>query len=549
MSRRLGLSLSSRRVFAALRHNLTLPVASFSSVAETRPPPTSSPTTTPQILHHLSPSADDYGRNIFIDKCTLTVQAGSGGHGCVSFHRDIHISDGPPNGGDGGTGGNVYIQAVKGPTSLHKLARRSVIKAGRGGSGSGGNQGGSKGDDVLIQVPLGTVVREVWRSDPGAVPDAEDLKLAGGGTVEMETLPTQTSRDRWIFYPGTRPTEADRKSMPPPPAPRKSSLAMMEPQSPIELDLSEHMEQPMLLIAGAEGGFGNPHFMKPSPKPKIATKGELGVRLKLELELKLLADVGLVGLPNAGKSTLLRSVTNSRTRVADWAFTTLSPSIGTVILDNDEGRPAVRSELGDGKGLRTHFTIADIPGLVEDAHQDKGLGLSFLRHIERARILAFVIDLSAGDAVAALKSLWKEVEEYGKLRNRELREEFDGETTEWKTFGHRERSWKEEEGTVVVYPESRRREAPSLPSLLSKPWFVVATKADKEGTQDNFRALQSYLAKVAAGEIDHPSGAAGWGGPLAALPVSAIRAEGVDKISQWVGSILQSLNASHANEQ
>ena len=139
----------------------------------------------------------------------------------------------------------------------------------------------------------------------------------------------------------------------------------------------------------------------------------------LELELKLLADVGLVGLPNAGKSTLLRALSNSRTRIGNWAFTTLQPSVGTVVLDNHKGRPTFRS-FGKTGEPRTHFTIADIPGLIEDAHLDKGLGLGFLRHVERAAMLLFVIDLSAGDAVSALEALWKEVGEYETLRNREI---------------------------------------------------------------------------------------------------------------------------------
>ena len=227
-----------------------------------------------------------------------------------------------------------------------------------------------------------------------------------------------------MFYPGAKTAEETQITLPPPPKPRRSNMAMMTPKAPIELDLSEDMEKPILLAAGAVGGLGNPHFAtRETPKPKFASKGELGVRVTLELELKLLGDVGLVGLPNAGKSTLLRSISNSRTRVGDWAFTTLAPSIGTVVLDNNEGRPSIRSVGEDGKSPRTNFTVADIPGLVEDAHLDRGLGLGFLRHIERARILAFVIDLGAGDAVLALQNLWKEVGEYEKLRNQELNED------------------------------------------------------------------------------------------------------------------------------
>ena len=501
----------------------------------------------PQILHHLSPAADDYGRHLFVDKCTITIQAGSGGNGCVSFHRDVHVPDGPPNGGDGGSGGSVYIQAIKGPTSLHKLATRAVVKAGRGSGGSGGNQGGTRGTDVLLQVPVGTVVREIWRSDPSRDQEEENLYMDGGGKVELHELaaPRPEKKEKWIYYPGVKGSDLGRISLPPLPKPRRSSLSIMEPTAPIELDLSEHMEKPMLLAAGAVGGLGNPHFsVKDSPKAKIATKGELGVQLKLQLELKLLADVGLVGLPNAGKSTLLRSVTNSRTRIGDWAFTTLSPSVGTVVLDDHKGRPQIRSQLKDGEGLRTHFTIADIPGLIEDAHQDKGLGLSFLRHIERARILAFVIDLSAGNAVHALQGLWKEMGEYEKARNKDIKEESENGLVEWSSFDQKDNPKYQRDvkgGSMVVYPESRRRGTPEDSPISSRPWFVVATKADKEGTQENFAQLRAYVNKVAAKEVDHPSGKVGaWRNKIATIPVSAIRAEGVSEIPRWVGSLLES---------
>lgn len=516
------------------------------------PPP---PAASPQILHHTSPEADDYGRSVFVDKCTLTIHAGNGGHGCVSFLRDIHTPDGPPNGGDGGSGGNVWIQAVKGHTSLHKLARRKIVRAGRGAGGRGGSQGGAKGDDALILVPTGTVVREVWRSDPSAeVEERERLKLGSGEMVQFDTLQNRESakrdeeRARWVFYPGAKTAQDTQMAMPPPPQPRRSYLAMMAAKAPVELDLSDHMETPTLLAAGAVGGLGNPHFASSdNSKPKFASKGELGVRLSLELELKLLADVGLVGLPNAGKSTLLRSITNSRTRVGDWAFTTLSPSIGTVVLDNHEGRPTVRSRGEDGKGPRTNFTIADIPGLVEDAHLDKGLGLGFLRHIERARILAFVVDLSDGDAVSALQKLWKEVGAYETLRNRELNEETEHRTVTWKSFGSGQTTsipnqhGPGEEGMVVHPDPARELEPLKLPPISSKPWFVVATKADQGDSQPNFAHLHTYIRGVESGEMTHPSGRQrGWRNRIAAIPVSALRGEGVSKIPEWVAALLDS---------
>jgi GTPase len=527
---------SSSRVFQSSNHS-----------------PSTSPTSSTQILHHLSPQPDDYSRSVFLDKCTLTLHAGSGGNGCVSFLRDIHIADGPPNGGDGGSGGNVWIQAVKGHTSLHKLARRGIVKAGRGIGGQGGNKGGARGADVIVQVPVGTVVREISRSDPTAEEEENKrLRLGTGGDLEFETLQngasrtTSEKRERWVYYPGAKTANDTRHALPPPPKPRRSHLSTMAPKAPIELDLSEHMEKPLLLAAGAVGGLGNPHFAtKAVPKPKFASKGELGVRVTLELELKLLADVGLVGLPNAGKSTLLRSISNSRTRVGDWAFTTLSPSVGTVVLDNHEGRPLVRSGGEDGKGSRTNFTIADIPGLIEDAHLDKGLGLGFLRHIERARMLAFVVDLSAGDAVLALQNLWKEVGEYENLRNKELNEETEQRMVDWQSFGSRSTtipSHDNDDGGMIIHPEpSRQLEPLKLPPISSKPWFVVATKADKEDTKQNFANLQAYIRSVEHGETPHPSGRKNaWRSRVAAIPVSAIRSEGVSRIPEWVAALLDS---------
>ena len=464
--------------------------------------------------------------------------------------RELHIPDGPANGGDGGSGGNVWIQAVVGQTSLHKLARQGIIKAGRGTGGQGKSQGGKRGEDVLIQVPPGTVIREVWRSDP-TTEEEERLHTMGTRLEEDDGVAGRRQREkanRWLLYPGNTPSENENTELPKPLPPRRTNMHALQPTNPINLDLSHAMEKPMLLAAGAAGGLGNPHFVKrDTPKPKFASKGELGIRLKLELELKLLADVGLVGLPNAGKSTLLRSISNSRTRIGDWAFTTLSPNIGTVVIDNNEGRPVVESETPDGD-RRTNFTVADIPGLVEDAHQDKGLGLGFLRHVERARMLAFVIDLSAGDAILALQNLWKEVGEYEKLRNKELNEETVKSVGPigWKGFGvqaaQAAEADEDNEEHLIIHPEPGRALEPlKLPPISSKPWFVVATKADKPETQETFIALRAYLQGVQEGNVAHPSGKGnGWRASIAAIPVSAIKRQGVDKITQWVVTLLDS---------
>ncbi|KAJ9610606.1 GTPase of the mitochondrial inner membrane that associates with the large ribosomal subunit [Cladophialophora chaetospira] len=563
------------------------------------PPPLTDPST------HLNPTPEDYSRSIFIDKCILSISSGSGGSGCVSFLRDVHISDGPPNGGDGGSGGSIYIQAVPGQTSLHKIARRGIIKAGRGIGGQGKSQGGRRGEDICIQVPVGTVVREIWRSDPLAEEELRLKELRGKMTEEeILTLPPEESglRNRFVIYAGAT-TTADKRSISANlPAltsnemkPRRSHLSILAPPAPITLDLSTPNETPILLAAGAVGGLGNPHFAsKADPKPKYATKGELGVRIKLELELKLLADVGLVGLPNAGKSTFTRAISKSRTRIGDWAFTTLSPTIGTVILDDNVGRPLVRSGVAstDPNDVsiipRTQFTVADIPGLIEDAHLDKGLGLSFLRHIERARILAFVVDLSAGDAVAQLKALWKEVSEYENLRDRELNSQSEkhGErVVKWSPFeaqsplGPKDPSnsvFNEAGEGMSIFPSGSNIHRSSkfgleplrYPPISAKPWFVIGTKADipsmnssdntanpssllnyspEEGrspstTQANFLSLAQYMKSVEAGQVEHPSQKKnGWRTRVAAIPVSAIRGEGIDKVIRYTAGVLDSL--------
>ncbi|KAK5133561.1 hypothetical protein LTR08_007600 [Meristemomyces frigidus] len=514
---------------------------------------------------HLTPEPPDFSSASFTDACTLTLAAGAGGHGCISFLREKYISHGPPNGGDGGTGGSVYIQAVRGETSLHKLARRGILKAGRGKNGQGSLRGGSRGEDILVVVPVGTVVREISRHDPLVEEDAAARRAKGFGSdadehdidpdAEGADQTRQWRRDKWLLFPGILPKAFTTADFPPLPRPRRSNLAATEPPGPIRLDLSQPMAQPLLLASGATGGLGNPHFVtKTLHKPKFATKGEDATRIHLQLELKLLADVGLVGLPNAGKSTLLRALTNSRTRVGSWAFTTLAPSVGTVVLDNHTGRPALAAPdpvTGMRKAGRTNFTIADIPGLIEDAHLDRGLGLGFLRHIERAAVLAFVVDLAAGDAVAALRGLWREVGEYEQLRKREVAAETrraGGDETE------EEDGAEGDQGGMVAYtpyenPPAFDPEDPSsthmvlpplaLPPISGKPWLVIATKADLPATQDNFAALQCYLREVQEGRQPHPSGKVGaWRRRLEAVPVCAMKREGVSGIAGVILGLL-----------
>jgi GTP-binding protein len=492
---------------------------------------------------NLNPTPDDYALTPFADRCILTVEAGAGGHGCVSFLREKYIEEGPANGGDGGSGGNVYIQAVRGETSLHKLARRRLIKAGRGRNGQGKVKGGERGADVLITVPVGTIVREIQRHDPIEEAERAQEEARFFKTEETEEEEKGSYRkDKWLVFPGTVPSELNRITFPRLPPPRRSHLAALQPQAPMWLDLDKHMETPMLLAAGAMGGLGNPHFVTPeNPRPKMATRGDEPIKLSLQLELKILADLGLVGLPNAGKSTLLRALSNSRARVGNWAFTTLQPNVGTVVLDNHKGRPAVMKRRRDGE-LRENFTIADVPGLIKDAHLDKGLGLGFLRHVERAAVLAFVIDLSAGDAVQALKLLWREVSEYEGLREKELNADTERRMVTYTPPGRREHGKTEVQQLERPKFDTSIESLPYLTSsnISSKPWFVVATKADLPNTEQNYDALQKYLKGVADGKEPHPSKRQNaWKRHLHSIPVSAINAAGVEAIPQMVMDLLE----------
>lgn len=526
---------------------------------------------TPQSTH-LTPTPDDYSRSLFADRCTILVQAGAGGNGCVAFLREAHIPDGPANGGDGGDGGSVYIQAVPRHTSLYKLARRGKVTAGKGQGGQGKSQSGRRGEDVCVEVPVGTVVREVWRSDPieearGGIKDEFPVERLRDAPARQEE--DATTKDKFVVYPGMTRRQALRMSFPKPPRRRKTALSMLQPEFPIKLDLDGPMEKPMLLVAGGVGGLGNPHFVtKEDPKPKIATKGEPGVRIKLELELKLLADVGLVGLPNAGKSTLVRAMSNSRTRIGDWEFTTLHPSIGTVVLDHHTGR------VSDVARRRQSFTIADIPGLVEDAHRDRGLGIKFLRHVERARILAFVIDLSAGNAVEGLQKLWREVREYENLRTQEIAEqterrlEPDTDMADWQSFvwdgdKSEHQSHRRQTTTTVIHPrpKSSTIDVQVLPPISSKPWFVIATKADLPDTESEFQRLARYVEQVNDGHVPHPAASSSssatttagtssssegntfpWRGNLTCIPVCAIMEDGggggTERIKDWICQVM-----------
>ncbi len=258
---------------------------------------------------------------MFVDEAKITVTAGRGGNGVVSFRREKYVPRGGPDGGDGGKGGDVILAVDKNMNTLMKLRYKVNYKAESGKPGEGGKRHGQNGADIVISVPLGTIARD---ENTGAV------------------------------------------------------LA----------DLSDPNDR-VVIAHGGKGGKGNTHFASSTNQaPRRAEDGKPGEEYALMLELKLLADVGLVGFPNAGKSTLLSSVSSAHPKIADYPFTTLQPNLGIV-------------NYGDLKD----FVMADIPGIIEGAHDGKGLGFRFLRHIERTKALLFLIDSTSEDPVA----------EYGKL--------------------------------------------------------------------------------------------------------------------------------------
>ncbi len=250
---------------------------------------------------------------MFIDQATIRVKAGDGGNGCVAFRREKYVPKGGPSGGDGGSGGSVYVVATKRLNTLYHLQFQRDWRAGRGQHGMGSNCSGVNGEDVVIELPVGSVVRD---KETGEV------------------------------------------------------LA----------DLTEEGQR-VLVAKGGRGGWGNQHFATSTRQaPRFAQPGDAGEERQLFIELKLIADVGIVGLPNAGKSTLISVISAAKPKIADYPFTTLSPNLGVVSADDDQT-----------------FVVADIPGLIEGAHEGHGLGHEFLRHVERCSLLLHLVDLSANE--------------------------------------------------------------------------------------------------------------------------------------------------------
>ena len=252
---------------------------------------------------------------MFVDEVDVHVEAGHGGRGCLAFRREIRVPRGGPSGGDGGHGGSVFVVASPHINTLINFRFHPEFSADRGRHGEGSNRTGQTGDDLELAVPIGTLVYEKTGD-----PDQPARLLAD------------------LAEPGQR----------------------------------------VLVAKGGRGGLGNAHFASSTNRaPRKVQPGEPGEIKDLRLELKLLADVGLVGFPNAGKSTLIARISAARPKIADYPFTTLTPNLGVVGLSDDRS-----------------FVVADVPGLIEGAHRGQGLGHQFLRHLERTKVLVHLVDVS-----------------------------------------------------------------------------------------------------------------------------------------------------------
>lgn len=370
----------------------------------------------------------------FVDVKIIQCRSGSGGNGCISFLRDANRRVGPPNGGDGGTGGSIYVQAVPGMNSLAKLKARYI--AGDGRSGGSDQLDGARGRDILIKVPAGTILR--WCINPNAIREvitkemeknpklsvkellnSKNIKLDCSGRYSGDKTPSFIQLFRtnyepgggWLFKDKTEEyhsvkswfQELSKKVKQYDYNLLQKELANDKfPLHGIDMDTTDG--KPICILKGGQGGLGNMHFLTSMIRnPRFAKCGRKGLETYFQLELKTIADLGLVGLPNAGKSTILNKISNARPRIGHWEFTTLVPTIGTVI-----------------QPTQSSFTVADIPGIVKDARFDRGMGLEFLKHIERSKGWVFVLSLENDTPLTDLYTLITEVGGIDKVKKKNI---------------------------------------------------------------------------------------------------------------------------------
>jgi GTP-binding protein len=383
---------------------------------------------------------------MFVDEIKVYARAGHGGKGCVAFHREAFVTKGGPSGGNGGRGGDVILQADHDLNNLINQYYVPRLIAKNGDAGMGKGMDGHAGKSLVVKVPCGTLV---WRLVDPVGP--EGAPAGDEGSPEAHTPPTlglSTGRRPVMRYHGGGPAkEVDLSAEEPakPDAP--------EPGATLVADLIEHNQQ-FVLCKGGRGGLGNRNFATARHQaPRFAQPGEPGLEGSFRLELRLIAEVGLVGYPNAGKSTLLTAISHARPKVAPYPFTTLTPQVGIV-------------EYPDFHRL----TVCDVPGLIEGAHDNVGLGHAFLRHVRRCKVLVLLLDMAATDG----RHPWDDHEKL--LRELEL---YD-------------------------------------PALLEKPRLIVANKMDEPVAESNLRKFKRRVPRT----------------PV--LPIAAAFDEGIEKFKKLI---------------
>ena len=319
---------------------------------------------------------------MFVDTAKVELHAGKGGDGAVSFRHEIYIPKGGPDGGDGGRGGSIIFRADKDTNTLLDFRYDPILRAEDGKNGSGTRSAGRSGKDLIVEVPVGTVVYRL-RASENASTSAMNFSE---GKIHVEP---EAPQGGGCGVPA--PWGA--------PARNRDGEAFSEAR--VLLADLDHDGAEAVIAKGGDGGFGNAHFKSSTRQtPQVAEVGEPGEEFIAELELKLLADVGLVGLPNAGKSTFLSVVSNAKPEIADYPFTTLTPNLGVATID------------------KTDLLIADIPGLIEGAAEGKGLGHAFLRHVDRTAVLLHLVDAYADDAGKSYEVIRNELAKYSDLATR-----------------------------------------------------------------------------------------------------------------------------------
>lgn len=391
---------------------------------------------------------------MFIDEIKIYARAGHGGKGCVAFHREAYITKGGPSGGNGGRGGSVILQADHDLNNLIAQYYQPRLIAQDGEAGMGKGMDGHAGKDLIIKVPCGTLV---WKLRDTTPPMETKMKRAGDenegeGKIENKKPAFFASASKRPVIKSSSGFIAQEIDLS---AETAADAANASPETSRELvaDLTTHGQQ-FVLCKGGRGGLGNRNFATAARQtPRFAQPGEPGTEGEYLLELRIMAEIGLVGYPNAGKSTLLTAISRARPKIAPYPFTTLHPQIGIV-------------EYADWKRL----TVCDVPGLIEGAHNNVGLGHEFLRHIQRCKILVLLLDMAGADGRKPwddYKQLLKELELYD-------------------------------------------------PALLEKPRLVVANKMDEPAAEKNLKQFKTKIKKVKV------------------LPISAAFDEGIEKFKETI---------------